>query len=180
MVRGRGRVDRRVRAAEDTDVFPAVKDDDYTGQIPVPAAAADAEVTGVIPAIRDVEDAGDDADVAALEPQDAEPSVVGNDRLAELRGQAVRVGKYVWQRLVYLSAVLMAWLVRETRIRVPQAGRWLRPGVTRLGAGMLAGLLLCASYPRFNWWWAAVIAFAVAALVVAPPGTTTVGRVCYR
>ena len=50
MVRGIGRFDRRVRPAEDTDVFPAVKDDDNTGQIPVPAAAADAEVTGVIPA----------------------------------------------------------------------------------------------------------------------------------
>jgi hypothetical protein len=49
MVRGIGRFDRRVRPADDTDVFPAVNDDDNTGQIPVPAAAADAEVTGVIP-----------------------------------------------------------------------------------------------------------------------------------
>ena len=51
MVRGIRRFDRRVRPAEDTDVFPTVKDDDNTGQIPVPAAAADAEVTGVIPAV---------------------------------------------------------------------------------------------------------------------------------
>src|SRR6201995_4074183 len=179
MVRGRGRFDRRVRPAEDTDVFPAVKGDDYTGQIPVPAVAADAEVTGVIPAIRDVEDDGDDADVAYLESQDAEPSVVGNDRLAELRDQAVRVGKYVWQRLVYLSAVLMAWLVRETRIRVPQAGRWLRPRLTRLGAAILAGLLLCASYPRFNWGGAAGIAFAVLAWVLPRPATTPVGGFGY-
>src|SRR5271155_4264904 len=169
MVRGIGRFDRRVRPAEDTDVFPAVNDDDSTGQIPVPATAADAELTGEIPAVRDVEPAD----------EDAEPPVVGSDRLAELRDQALRVGKYLWQRLVYLSAVLVAWLVRETRIRVPQAGRWLRPRLTRLSAAILAGLLLCASYPRFNWWWAAVIAFAVLAWVLTRPATTPVGGFGY-
>src|SRR5271168_2120863 len=169
MVRGIGRFDRRVRPAEDTDVFPAVNDDDSTGQIPVPATAADAELTGEIPAVRDVEPAD----------EDAEPPVVGDDRLAELREQAVRVGKYVWQRLAYLSAVLLAWLVRETRIRVPQAGRWLRPRLTRLSAAILAGLLLCASYPRFNWWWAAVIAFAVLAWVLTRRATTPVGGFGY-
>ncbi|HXO58133.1 MAG TPA: apolipoprotein N-acyltransferase, partial [Mycobacterium sp.] len=179
MVRGLGRFDRRLRPAEDTDVFPAVKDDDNTGQIPVPAAAADAEVTGVIPAVRDVDPADQDADVNDLESQDGESPVVGDDRLAELRDQAVRVGKYVWQRLAYLTAVLVAWLVRETRIRVPQAGRWLRPRWTRLSAAILAGLLLCASYPRFNWWWAAVIAFAVLAWVLTRPATTPVGGFGY-
>src|ERR1700753_1770783 len=178
MVGGLGRFDRRVRPAEDTDVFPAVKDDG-TGQLPVSAPAADAEVTGVIPAVRDVADDDDDPPFADLESPDAEAPVVGNDRLAELRDQAVRVGKYVWQRLVYLSAVLMAWLVRETRIRVPQAGRWLRPRLTRLGAAILAGLLLCASYPRFNWWWAGVIAFAVRARVLTRPATTPVGGFGY-
>src|SRR5271166_6406218 len=142
MVRGIGRFDRRVRPAEDTDVFPAV---------------------------RDVEPAD----------EDAEPPVLCDDRLAELREQAVRVGKYVWQRLVYLSAVLVAWLVRETRIRMPQAGRWLRPRLTRLSAAILAGLLLCASYPRFNWWWAAVIAFAVLAWVLTRPATTPLGGFGY-
>src|ERR1700684_117034 len=181
MVRGIGRFDRRVRPAEDTDVFPAIKDHDNTGQIPVPAAAADAEVTGEIPPVRDVEPADEDADFAAFEAQDAdaEPPEDHQDRLAELRDQAVRVGKYVWQRLVYLSAVLAAWLVRETRIRVPQAGRWLRPRLTRLSAATVAGLLLCASYPRFDWWWAAVIAFAVLAWVLTRPATKPFGGVGY-
>src|ERR1700734_674158 len=108
MVRGLGRFDRRVRPAEDTDVFPAVNDDDNTGQIPVPAAAADAEVTGVIPAVRDVEDADEDADVADLEPHDAdaEPPADHQDRLAELRGQALQLARAGWRRLVYLTAVL--------------------------------------------------------------------------
>src|SRR6202161_4013806 len=181
MVRGIGRFDRRVRPAEDTDVFPAIKDHDNTGQIPVPAAAADAEVTGEIPPVRDVEPADEDADFAAFEAQDAdaEPPEDHQDWLAECRDQAVRVGKYLWQRLVYLSAVLAAWLVRETRIRVPQAGRWLRPRLTRLSAVILAGLLLCASYPRFNWWWAAVIAFAVLAWVLTRAATTPVGGFGY-
>ena len=55
MARGSGRFDRRVRPAENTDVFPAIRDDDDTGEIPVPDAAADAEVTGEIPPVRDVE-----------------------------------------------------------------------------------------------------------------------------
>ncbi|HEY2084801.1 MAG TPA: apolipoprotein N-acyltransferase [Mycobacterium sp.] len=177
MVRGIGRFDRRVRPAEDTDVFPAVKDDDNNGQIPVRAAAADAEVTGVIPLVRDVED----ADFADLEPHDAaaEPAEDQHDPLAEIRRQALRIVRAGWQRLVYLSAVLLAWLVRETRIRGPQAGRWLRPRLTRLSAAILAGLLLCASYPRFNWWWAAVIAFAALTWVLTRPATTAVGGFGY-
>ncbi len=177
MVRGIGRFDRRVRPAEDTEVFPTVKDDDNTGQIPVPAAAADAEITGVIPPVRDVED----ADFADLEPHDAdaEPAEDQQDRLAEIRGKTLRIVRAGWQRLVYLSAVLLAWLVRETRIRAPQAGSWLRPRVTRLSAAILAGLLLCASYPRFNWWWAAVIAFAVLSWVLTRPATTPVGGFGY-
>ena len=46
---------------------------------------------------------------------------VDRDRLAQMREQASGSAGTVWQRLVYLSAVLLAWLVRETRIRVPQA-----------------------------------------------------------
>src|SRR5271170_83935 len=181
MVRGIGRFDRRVRPAEDTDVFPAVKEDDNTGQIPVTAAAADAELTGEIPRVRDAEPTDEDADVADLEPLDeaAEPLADRQERLAELRGQALRLARAGWQRLVYLSAVLLAWLVRELRIRVPQFGRALRPRLTRLSAAILAGLLLCSSYPRFNWWWAAVIAFAVLAWVLTHPATTPVGGFGY-
>ena len=146
-------------------------------EIPVPAAAADAEVTGVIPA-GDVDD-DEDADVA-----------ISNRRTTMLSadphrptGGATRPGRpgrqVVWQRLVYLSAVLLAWLVRETRIRVPQAGSWLRPRLTRLSAAILAGLLLCSSYPRFNWWWAAVLAFAVLSWVLTRPATTPVGGFGY-
>ncbi|HEY1841223.1 MAG TPA: apolipoprotein N-acyltransferase [Mycobacterium sp.] len=131
MVRGIGRFDRRIRPADDTDVFPAVNDDDNAGESPV-------------------------------------QETVHDDRLAALRGRAARIGRY-----------LLAWLIRELRIRAPQLGRALQPRLTRLTAAVLAGLLLCSSYPPFNWWWAAVIAFAVLAWVLTRPATTPVGGFGY-
>jgi apolipoprotein N-acyltransferase len=189
MPRGIGRFDRRpVKSTERTDVFPAIKDpvkngDAITGEIPVPT---DTEVTGQIPAVPAVEyddDLEDDLhdDLDDLEPPDEDPEAldVPHDRLAELRGQAIRIGTYLWQRLVYLTSVLAAWSARETRKRVPQAGRWLRPRLTRLSASVVAGLLLCASYPRFNWWWAAIPAFAVLAWVLTRRATTPFGGFGY-
>jgi apolipoprotein N-acyltransferase len=167
MARGIRRFDRRpVKSTENTDVIPAIKDpvkDDeiVTGEIPVPT---DAEVTGEIPPVPDVDD---------------ETPERPHDRLAELRGQAIRIGKYLGQLLAHLTAALLAWLARETRIRVPQAGRWLRPRVWRLGAAVLAGLLLWSSYPPFNWWWAAIPAFAVLAWVLTRQATTLCGGFGY-
>ena len=75
--------------------------------------------------------------------------------------------------------MLLAWLGRELRPRLPQWGRALRPRLTRLSGAVLAGLLLCSSYPGFNWWWAAVLAFAVLAWVLTRPATTPLGGFGY-
>src|SRR5277367_4010683 len=168
MARGIRRFDRWIRPGEDTEVIPAVKDDDDTGEIPV----------------HDVEHDDEDADLEAdLEAHDAdadlEPRDDHDDRLARIRSRALHIGAYLWQRLVQLAAVVLAWSVRELRIRLPQAGRALRPRLTRLSAAIVAGLLLCSSYPRFNWWWAAVIAFAVLAWVLTRRATTPVGGFGY-
>jgi apolipoprotein N-acyltransferase len=195
MPRGIRRFDPRIRpvkSAENTDVFPVIKDpikDDeaVTGEIPVPAASAnpaDAEVTGEIPPVRDAEpDHDDDVDEVAADIEspdlEAEWPAVGADRLAQVREQAARIGKYLWHRLVYLTSVLVAWLVRETQIRVPQAARWLRPRLTRLSPTVVAGLLLCTSYPPFNWWWAAILAFGALAWVLTRPATTPIGGFGY-
>jgi apolipoprotein N-acyltransferase len=183
---------RPVKNTEKTDVFPVIKDpikDDeaVTGEIPVPAAPAepaDAEVTGEIPAVPDDKpDHDDDVDEVAddIESPDfeAERPTVLADRLEQVREHAARIGTYLWHRLVYLTAIVVAWLIRETRIRVPQAARWLRPRLTRLSASVVAGLLLCASYPQFNWWWAAILAFGALAWVLTRPATTPIGGFGY-
>ena len=185
MPKGIRRFDRRIRptkSTENTDVFPAIKDpiddkDAVTGVIPVPDAEPGYDDNDDdVDDIDDVDDPASDAESADLE---AEPPDGGGDRPAQLQERAVAIGKYLWRRLVYLTAVLVAWLVRETRIRVPRAGRWLRPRLTRLSATVVAGLLLCASYPQFNWWWAAILAFGVLAWVLTRPATTPVGGFGY-
>src|ERR1700734_523409 len=104
MARRSPRFDRRVRPAENTDVFPAIRDDDYIGEIPFSDAAADAEVTGEIPPLRDVTPEDENAEAEA-EPDSPD------DRRPELGDRALRIARSAWQRLAYLSAVLLAWLV---------------------------------------------------------------------
>ena len=164
MARGIRRFDRWIRPGEDTEVIPAIKDDDDTD-------------TGEIP----VDHVDHDDEDAYLEPHDddLEPRDDHGDRPAMLGSRALQVAAYLWQHLVQLSAVVLAWSARELRIRLPQAGRWLRPRLTRLSAAIVAGLLLCSSYPRFNWWWAAVIAFALMAWVLTRPATTPLGGFGY-
>ena len=173
MAKGIRRFDHRIRPAEDTDVFPAIRDDD-AGEIPVP----DTEDTGEIP----VQDGEHDDEHAGLETDPGSPVTDlpgGADRWSGLRDRSVALAKYLGRRLVQISAVVLAWLSRELRRRLPQFGRALLPRLTRLGASILAGLLLCSSYPGFDWWWAAVIAFAVLAWVLTRPATTPVGGFGY-
>jgi len=157
-----------MRPGEDTEVIPVVNDD-ATGEIPVQDD--------------DDHDQNEHAGLENdLEPQDAdtdrEPEH-GDDRLARFGNRAREVGTYVGQRLVQLSAALLVWLGNELRKRLPQLARALRPRLTRLGAASLAGLLLCSSYPGFNWWWAAIIAFALLAWVLIRPATTPLGGFGY-
>ena len=44
--------------------------------------------------------------------------------------------------------------------------------VAALCAAVVAGLLLCASFPVLGWWWAAIAAFALLAWVLSRPATT--------
>lgn len=166
MAKGIRRFDRWMRPGEDTEVIPVVGDDD----------------TGVIPVQHDDVD-DDDADLdtdlasenteAHLEPRadDDRPSSFGN--------RVLQLATYLGQRLVELGGVLLVWLGDELRTRLPQFGKALRPRLTRLSAAILAGLLLCSSYPGFNWWWAAVIAFAALAWVLTRPATTPLGGFGY-
>ncbi|KJX75114.1 apolipoprotein N-acyltransferase [Mycobacterium lepromatosis] len=55
----------------------------------------------------------------------------------------------------------------------------LVPRLPRLVVAVVAGLLLCTSFPSLNWWWAAVVAFALLAWVLTHPTTTPVGGLGY-
>lgn len=55
----------------------------------------------------------------------------------------------------------------------------LLPRLIRLGLSVLAGLLLCVSFPPMGWWWAAVPALALLTWVLVHPGTTMAGGFGY-
>jgi apolipoprotein N-acyltransferase len=55
----------------------------------------------------------------------------------------------------------------------------LLPRMLRLGVAMLAGLLMCGSFPPIGWWWSAVPALALLTWVLVHPGTTMAGGFGY-
>ncbi len=58
-------------------------------------------------------------------------------------------------------------------------GTGLVPRVVRLAASLLAGLLLCVSFPPTGWWWSAVPALALLTWVLVHAGTTPAGGFGY-
>ena len=174
MAKGSRRFDRWMRPGEDTEVIPAVKDDEDDFK--------DEEATGEIP-VQDDDVDDHDADLETdfdSEDVDADLEPTADDDQLPSFGDRVRQrATQLGQRLVQLGAALLVWLGNELRTRLPQLGRFLQPRLTRLGAAILAGLLLCSSYPGFNWWWAAVVAFAVLAWVLTRPATTPLGGFGY-
>ncbi|MCV7340345.1 apolipoprotein N-acyltransferase [Mycobacterium haemophilum DSM 44634] len=74
-------------------------------------------------------------------------------------------------RVVQLSAM--------ARHALAPMGVALLPRLPRLAVAVVAGLLLCASFPSLNWWWGAVVAFALLAWVLTHPNTTPVGGLGY-
>ena len=63
---------------------------------------------------------------------------------------------------------------------------WLRPRLVRITTSLVAGALMCASFPPLNWWWAALLALALLTWVLTghlairgEPVTTTAGGFGY-
>jgi apolipoprotein N-acyltransferase len=158
MAREIKRFNRRVRPGEDTETIPVV-DDEVTGEIPVQVD----DEAGL-----ESEDAG----AEHAEPDD------DDERPWEGSG-ALLLWTELRKRLPELGNGLRARLGTEPRTWLPQLGKALLPRLPRLGASVVAGLLLCSSFPAFNWWWAAVIAFGLLAWVLTHPGTTPAGGLGY-
>ena len=173
MAKGIRRFDRWMRPGEDTEVIPAVKDDVEDDLEDDVEDDVEDVVTGEIPVQHDDVDDHDADPDGDLEPTAHDEPLPSFGEHA--RERAAQLGR----RLVQLGGVLLVWLGNQLRIRLPQFGAALRPRLTRLSAAILAGLLLCSSYPGFNWWWAAVIAFAVLAWVLTRPATTHAGGFGY-
>jgi apolipoprotein N-acyltransferase len=77
---------------------------------------------------------------------------------------------------------LPAWatrLGRRIQDRLPGLGRAFVDRIPALTAAIIAGLLLCLSFPPFGWWYSAIIAFAVLAWVLLRESTTLVGGFGY-
>lgn len=55
----------------------------------------------------------------------------------------------------------------------------LLPRMIRIGIAVLAGLLMCVSFPPVGWWWSAVPALALLTWVLVHPGTTMAGGFGY-
>ena len=55
----------------------------------------------------------------------------------------------------------------------------LSPRLVRIGVSVLAGLLLCVSFPPAGWWWAAIVGIALLGWVLVHPSTTPAGGFGY-
>jgi apolipoprotein N-acyltransferase len=73
----------------------------------------------------------------------------------------------------------LAGLGRRTRDRLPLLGRGVLNRMPAMAAAVLAGLLLCVSFPPFGLWYCAVISLAVLAWVLLRESTTYVGGFGY-
>ncbi|OMC17707.1 apolipoprotein N-acyltransferase [Mycobacterium sp. IS-836] len=86
-------------------------------------------------------------------------------------GVAERAGAIARQALARAVAAVIA--------RLPGLQAALQPRLARLLVTVVAGLLMCASFPSLSWWWAAVVAAALLAWVLKHPATTMAGGLGY-
>lgn len=160
------------RATDDTDTFPAVRDDEVEPD----------EADAVEPIAAESEPADesdpDDADPAGDSDPAADPDapVDGDDTDAEAAPAEPP----------HLESWSPEWLAAQwsgllARLRPATARIWpaLEPRVLRLAAAIAAGILLCASFPPFGWWYLSFVAFALMAWVLTSEATTRVGGLGY-
>jgi apolipoprotein N-acyltransferase len=130
------------------------KPDDDTGPIPVPVDQSDAGTTV---------DSGPDAN--------PDPDSFTNRGEPAQSSRAALVGAALRARLPRMAAALQA--------RLPRLGAALRARLPRLSVTVVAGVLVCLSYPPFDCWYAAIIAFALLGWVVTRESITLIGGLGY-
>ncbi|BBY53438.1 apolipoprotein N-acyltransferase [Mycobacterium koreense] len=194
---------RRRRHHDVTEIIPVISDeqsydpddpDEFHDLDPLDDAGdtsepRDTQDTGEAGAIDDAAEAGDPEDAEPLEyPEDTETPEPLEDSEADVTQDTGGTGRLdaVGARLRAVAAAVLAALGRLLG-RVGRAA-WQRlthvavatvPRIPQLATTAVAGLLLCAAFPPWNWWWAAVIAFALLAWVLTRPQTTHAGGFGY-
>ena len=126
----------------------------------------------------DAVESDDEADIDVEHEADSPGTPAGDDdRIDSPRSPSLpaRAGKALGRPLELASALLLAL---RTAV-LPKVGRGLLARLPRLAVSLVAGLLLCASFPPFDWWWAAVVAFALLAWVLTHRKTTPAGGLGY-
>jgi apolipoprotein N-acyltransferase len=116
------------------------------------------------------------SDEAELEREE-EPAEIRVDpaQEAQERGEAPSLA----ERAGAVARQALAGAVTAIIARLPALQAAMRPRLARLLITIVAGLLLCASFPSLSWWWAAVVAAALLAWVLKHPATTVVGGLGY-
>ncbi len=112
--------------------------------------------------------------MASDEPEpfdEPEPETANEPEPAAKPGLAAHVGPAVAGALARLGAAAVA--------RLPGIKAAMVPRLSRLTVTIVAGVLLCTSFPSVNWWWAAVVAAALLAWVLQHPATTLAGGFGY-
>ncbi|OMC48297.1 apolipoprotein N-acyltransferase [Mycobacterium sp. IS-1264] len=111
-------------------------------------------------------------------PDDAE-----SERDEEPTDAPVRTDRHdapgVAERAGAIARRALAGVVAAVVARLPGLQAALQPRLARLLVTVVAGLLMCASFPSLSWWWAAVVAAALLAWVLKHPATTVVGGLGY-
>jgi apolipoprotein N-acyltransferase len=132
-------------------------------------------------AISDEAESGRDEEATAVHTdQEQEPATDSRESEAPADQPAsASDGPSVADRLGAVTRRALAGLSAAAIPRLPAVRAAMLPRLPRLALAVVAGLLMCASFPPSNWWWAAVVAAALLAWVLTHPATTPVGGLGY-
>jgi apolipoprotein N-acyltransferase len=173
------------RATDDTDTFPAVRDDFEPEGEPHEVLDPDTEIDQDAGVDRDAEvddedEVDDDAEVDEDAEVEDEDEVTSDGDAGHAASDAVPAGHPHLETgsPEWLAAQWSAVLVRLRRTTA-RLWPWVEPRLLRLAAATAAGMLLCSSFPPFGWWYLSFVAFASMAWVLTSEATTRVGGLGY-
>jgi len=178
----------RRRHHDITEIIPVVSEEHPHGPDDLddlddrddPDGAGDPDDVGESPAdAEDPDGAGDNADDEAGGSADTGADEEHHDSETGTAGRLAARARAVAATALQVLAALLARLAGAAGRRLVRLGVATVPRIPRLTTTAVAGLLLCAAFPPWNWWWAAVIAFALLSWVLIRPETTVLGGLGY-